>query len=137
VRGRGQTDRRTDGQRAGRALAAIAGGGAAGGTLLCVFLFLVYDTARGAATARVDLLLAGALAALLAAALSGWALARGFDSWHRAIVAASALLGALLVAALTIPADVLVPRYGLLLLAAAGAAVGGAAWWRLGRVPRA
>jgi len=114
------------------ALAAVGTGAAAGGIALSLFLYAVWDMARGESTPRADVILLGGAAGLATAVLVTWLRARGLNPWHRAMAAAVGMAGAMVAGVLTTVADMAWPRNGLLVLAAACAAVGALAW-RAGR----
>jgi hypothetical protein len=96
--------------------------------MLCVLLFAGYDVLRGpgAIGPRADVLLVAGLAGLGAAVAVAWFRSRGLELWRRTMAGAVAFGGAIVVAMATMPADLLWPRWGLLVLAAL---CGGASVW--------
>ncbi len=110
------------------AVAAVVHGTAAGGALLCLLLFATYDVLQGTGTLgrRADVLLLSGLTGLAAAVGVAWFRARGLEPWRRAMAGAVAFGGAMVVAMVTMPADLLWPRWGLLALAGL---CGGASLW--------
>ena len=95
----------------GRALASIAAGACGGAATVTVGLLLF----RWGLTQALPLIL---LAGLVVAATTAWALAAGIDdTWRRGVTAALGAFGAMMLAALTAPADIVAGPVGLALYA--------------------
>jgi hypothetical protein len=103
--------------RIGSAIAAIAMGAATGGVIICGFLIGAYGMPRGAQTPFANLVLVGAAAGLVVAALTGFWAARNLGAWRALLVAIISVSGAALFTALTTVADIAAGRPGLLALA--------------------
>jgi hypothetical protein len=97
--------------RIGIALGALAAGAAAGAavTLLGLAMF------RPALADTRDSLPLVLFAGMVSAATLGWSLSRAVaDTWRRGVTAALAVFGALMLAALAAPADMIAGRAGLM-----------------------
>jgi hypothetical protein len=120
----GPTDRRTGGPAdlVGVALGSIAAGACGGAAAVAAGFALLRD--------RLDLILVLLpFTGMVLAATLAWTLAAPItDTWRRGVTAALAVFGALMLAALTAPADMLGGRWGLAVLAlvTAGAALAAA-----------
>jgi hypothetical protein len=97
--------------RIGIALGALAAGAAAGAavTLLGLAMF------RAALANSRDSLPLILFAGIVSAATLGWSLSRAIaDTWRRGVTAALAVFGALMLASLAAPADMVAGRAGLM-----------------------
>jgi hypothetical protein len=97
--------------RVGIALGALAAGAAAGGAVILVGLAIF----RAALAASRDSLPLVLFAGIVSAATLGWSLSRAIaDAWRRGVTAALAVVGALMLAGLAAPADMIAGRNGLM-----------------------
>jgi len=97
--------------RIGIALGALAAGAAAGGAVILLGLAMF----RAALAAGRDSLPLVLFAGIVSAATLGWSLSRAIpDAWRRGVTAALAVAGALMLAGLAAPADMLAGRSGLM-----------------------
>jgi hypothetical protein len=116
-----------------RALGGLVTGAADGAAVIVTGLLLLRTVQGGRVAETQDtgfaLLAASLVAGVGAAILSAWLLSRGITVlWRRAVTAALAVCGALLLSLVAVPADLLAGRVGLagyliVLLAAAGYAL--------------
>jgi hypothetical protein len=103
--------------RIGIALGALATGATGGAAVVLLGLALFRTTLA----ASLPLIV---FAGIVAAATLGWSLGRDVsDTWRRGVTAALAVFGAMLLALLAAPADMLAGRLGLLCYTAVLAAV--------------
>lgn len=121
-----------------RALGGLAAGAATGAAVITAGLLILRTIQHGRVTETQDAgftLLAAALAAIIAAAVTGWSLSGGIEeTWRRGVVATLSVFGTVMLSLVAVPADLLAGRGGL-----AGYLVllVGAAAWALGHARRA
>jgi hypothetical protein len=97
--------------RIGIALGALAAGAAAGAAVTLLGLAMFRPNLADARDSLPLVLFAG----MVSAATLGWSLSRAVaDTWRRGVTAALAVFGALMLAALAAPADMIAGRAGLM-----------------------
>jgi hypothetical protein len=97
--------------RIGIALGALAAGAAAGAAVTLLGLAMFRPNLADARDSLPLVLFAG----IVSAATLGWSLSRAIaDTWRRGVTAALAVFGALMLAALAAPADMIAGRAGLM-----------------------
>jgi hypothetical protein len=97
--------------RIGIALGALAAGAAAGAAVTLLGLAMFRTNLADARDSLPLVLFAG----IVSAATLGWSLSRAIaDTWRRGVTAALAVFGALMLAALAAPADMIAGRAGLM-----------------------
>lgn len=102
-----------------RALGGLATGAAAGGMLITIGLIALRTIQRGGIVETretgLSVLSVAVLLGMAAAAAAAWRLSRGIEeTWRRALTATLAVFGALLLALVAAPADLVGGRTGLL-----------------------